>query len=129
MSEFTYTEVLEEFVDAATWTVKAHHLEGHYQVQDADKYVARLYAWKEAQAHKRLMNAKPVPQACAKCGVDIVQPPNGGIKRFCSHDCAKWWQNHMHFKTVTCQRCGTEFERLVSSHKKYCSKKCQRPNK
>lgn len=74
-------------------------------------------------AHYRIKNSKEV--LCKECGKPFIAKYNnkGGYSEFCSKTCSsKYMHKHLSIKTLTCTKCGDEFEFKGTTNALYCPK-------
>jgi len=85
-----------------------------------------------AQEEKEFLNAVATG-FCPDCGVAVVQPRKGRVKKFCSDECRFQWKNKHRkpenwksSRTAVCPMCGKEFiaSQEYTRPRKYCSRSC-----
>ena len=61
---------------------------------------------------------------CKVCGVELIQPPTGRRRLYCSTECRRIWQSGItRIYIHTCEYCHGEFE-SAASKQKFCSREC-----
>ena len=65
-------------------------------------------------------------RCCPQCGKEVIRPPKGGRKKFCSDECRHRWKNE-HQKAgeeIICAHCGRTFTVPKGRKALYCSHEC-----
>ena len=65
-------------------------------------------------------------RCCPQCGKEVIRPPKGGRKKFCSDECRHRWKNE-HQKAgveITCAHCGRVFTVAKGRNVRYCCHEC-----
>lgn len=68
---------------------------------------------------------------CKYCGIELIQPKRGHVKKFCSEACRRsWWKEHQYalnkkaYYLITCKNCNKLFESYGNKNRKYCCHEC-----
>ena len=65
-------------------------------------------------------------RCCPQCGKEVIRPPKGGRKKFCSDECRHRWKNE-HQKAgveIICAHCGRIITVPKGRNARYCSHEC-----